>query len=168
MPRARPRIAASSERLRAKADAALLATFQSPAVSSIRNRHRDSARVDFILYIAALLIVAVAAAHSWLGERYILMRLFRRAEIPPLFGSADFTRRTLRFTWHVTSIAWLGFAAILIALTDGTPTIRVLGWIIAATFLAHSLIALTASRGRHLSWPVFLAIGVLALYGTRF
>ncbi len=124
--------------------------------------------MDAILYVAALLAVALGIAHSWLGERYILMRLFRRAEMPPLFGSADFTRRTLRFAWHVTSIAWFGFAAILIALTQGAPSIRVLGWIIGATFLAHSLIALTASRGRHFSWPVFLAIGILALYGTRF
>lgn len=124
--------------------------------------------MDFVLYVAALLIVALGIAHSWLGERYILMRLFKRAEMPPLFGSAEFTRRTLRFAWHVTSIAWLGFAVILISLTRDTPSIRVLGWIIGATFLVHSLIALTASRGRHFSWPVFLAIGVLVLYGTRF
>lgn len=124
--------------------------------------------MDYLLYFAALLAIALAVAHSWLGERFILMRLFRRAEMPPLFGSADFTRRTLRFAWHITSIAWLGFAAILIALARGTPPVSALGSIIGATFLVHGLVALTASRGRHFSWPVFLTIGVLAVYGTRF
>ncbi len=66
------------------------------------------------LLIAAALLVAIAAAHSLLGERYILMRLFRRGPLPKLFGSDWFTRRTLRFAWHLTSVAWLGFAALLV------------------------------------------------------
>ena len=49
------------------------------------------------LYVAAFLIVAVGIAHSYLGERYILIRLFRRENLPELFGSAGFTIRTLRF-----------------------------------------------------------------------
>jgi hypothetical protein len=45
------------------------------------------------------LIVAVAIAHSYLGERYILIRVFRHADLPKLFGNAEFTCRTLRFAW---------------------------------------------------------------------
>lgn len=38
-----------------------------------------------------------------------LVRLFRRADLPHLFGSDLFTRRTLRLAWHLTSVARLGF-----------------------------------------------------------
>ena len=55
---------------------------------------------------AATLAVGVGLAHSYLGERYILTRLFRRTPLPPLFGSDTFTRRTLRFAWHITTVAW--------------------------------------------------------------
>lgn len=124
--------------------------------------------MEFALYFAAFLAVAIGVAHSWLGERYILMRLFRRDDLPKLFGGSEFTTRTLRFAWHITSIAWLGFAAILVLLAEQQPTAEAIGIIIGVTFLIHSLVTLVASKGRHLAWPVFLAIGVLAIYATRF
>ncbi len=43
------------------------------------------------LYIAALLLFLVGVAHSYLGERYILIRLFRREDLPKLFGGTQFT-----------------------------------------------------------------------------
>ena len=92
-----------------------------------------------------------------------LARLFRRENLPRLFGSDWFTKRTLRFAWHLTSVAWLGFAALLAMLADAAPPSRqALLAVVAATFLLTSLIAAVASRGRHLSWPVFLAVAVLA------
>ena len=118
------------------------------------------------LYAAAVLLFAIGIAHSWLGERYILMRLFRRNDLPKLFGGTSFTINTLRFAWHMTTIAWWGFAVILVLMAADMPTRRTLGLIVASTFLIHFAIALVASRGRHLSWPVFLAIGVLILYAT--
>lgn len=74
------------------------------------------------LYFAAFLAFAVGAAHSWLGERYILMRLFRRDNLPHLFGGPEFTVRTLRFAWHLTSVAWWGFGAILVLLARRAVT----------------------------------------------
>lgn len=115
------------------------------------------------LWIAALLAVGVGIAHSYLGEKYILIRLFRR-DLPPLFGSDRFTKRTLRFAWHLTSVAWWGFAAILAAFAAGedasarTVTLR----IIAVTMAAHAAVTGGASRGRHLAWPVFLAIAIIS------
>ena len=53
-------------------------------------------RMNGWLLAAAVLTLAVGAAHSYLGARYILIRLFRRADLPHLFGSDVFTRRTLR------------------------------------------------------------------------
>ncbi len=119
------------------------------------------------LYLAALLLVGISAAHSYLGERYLLMRLFRRCELPKLFGSAEYTRRTLRFAWHVTSVAWLGFAALLVLAARAPVPTATLGWVIGAVFGTHFAIALFGSRGRHYSWVVFLAVAVLAALATR-
>jgi hypothetical protein len=63
---------------------------------------------------------AIGLAHSVLGERYILMRLFRHTDLPKLFGGTEFTIRALRFAWHLTTIAWWG-AARPLALQGGQP-----------------------------------------------
>lgn len=123
--------------------------------------------MDFALYAAALLTLAISVVHSYLGERYILMRLFRRENLPKLFGSTEFTIRTLRGAWHLTTVAWIGFAVILIRLAQGPVTSETLGLIIGAVFAVHFLVAFIGTRGRHLSWIVFLAIGVLAIYATH-
>lgn len=102
--------------------------------------------------VAALLVLA----HSYLGERYILIRLFRRDDLPKLFGGTRFTKDTLRFAWHITSVAWLGLGALLAI--PSAPPHRV----VAVTFAASGLVALVASRGRHLSWVAFFAIAALA------
>ena len=119
------------------------------------------------LLLAAALLVLTAVAHSFLGERYILVRLFRRPDLPRLFGSDWFTRRTLRFAWHLTSIAWLGFAAVLLLLAQpGAPQTSSILRAVGATFVVAAAITALASNGRHLAWPVFLAVGLLAWFAT--
>ncbi|KAB2960346.1 MAG: hypothetical protein F9K16_11840 [Thermoanaerobaculia bacterium] len=119
------------------------------------------------LLLAAVLIVLVAIAHSYLGERYILRRLFRRADLPHLFGSDRFTRRTLRFAWHITSVAWLGLAGVLVVVAaPGPPARGALLLTVAAAFLGSAAIAVVGSRGRHLSWVVFTAIALLAWFAA--
>jgi len=66
-----------------------------------------------LLLVAAVLVFAVGIAHSVLGEKLILIRLFRRPDLPKLLGDTTFTVRTLRFAWHLTTIAWWGFGAML-------------------------------------------------------
>jgi hypothetical protein len=119
-----------------------------------------------LLYIAAFLAFAVGVVHSFLGERYILIRLFRRNDLPKLFGSTDFTIRTLRFAWHITTVAWWGFAAILLLLTQPSVSLRSLSFVLAATFLLTGAITLVISRGQHLAWLVFLFIGGVCLYAA--
>ena len=119
-----------------------------------------------LLYIAAFFTFAIGVAHSVLGERYILIRLFRRNNLPKLFGGPEFTILTLRFAWHITTIAWWGFAAILVLLAEKSYSFQNLSFVLAATFLATGVISLVASRGRHLSWPVFLFIGGVGLYAA--
>ena len=73
-----------------------------------------------MLAIASLLLIFIGIVHSYLGERYILIRLFKR-ELPKLFGSDLFTKKVLRFAWHLTTLAWFGFAGILLALYLDAP-----------------------------------------------
>ncbi len=114
------------------------------------------------LLIAAGLAVVLAAAHSYLGERYILIRLLRRDDLPRLLGGVEFTKQTLRFAWHITSIAWLGLAALLLVMSSAPGGAeRTQARVIAAVFGLSGLVALLGSRGRHLSWIVFLVIAAL-------
>jgi hypothetical protein len=123
--------------------------------------------MDTCLITGAILAFVIAAAHSYLGERFILTRLLRRMELPHLFGSDHFTRQTLRFAWHLTSVAWLGLAAVLISFSYDDPirSRSVALQAISLTFLIQGLITLLATRGRHLTWIVFLAIALVAWLG---
>lgn len=121
-----------------------------------------------LLYLlAAALVVALGVAHSFLGEKYILIRLFRRRDLPQLFGGTEFTIRTLRFAWHLTSVAWWGAAALLFLLAQGPLSSAAVSGVLAAVFLVSAAITFIVSRGRHLAWPVLLAIGFIALYGAQ-
>ncbi len=122
--------------------------------------------MTIILYTAAFFLFAIGITHSFLGERYILTRLFRRDNIPKLFGSTDFTKQTLRFAWHITTIAWWGFAAILILLAEEKHSFQNISIVIAVTFLTSGIISLVASKAKHYSWIVFLFIGGASLYAA--
>lgn len=47
-----------------------------------------------LVEVSALLLFAVGIVHSVLGERYILLRLFRRTDLPKLFGGTEFTTKS--------------------------------------------------------------------------
>lgn len=118
------------------------------------------------LIVAACLAILLAAAHSYLGERYLLMRLFRRDNLPELLGGVEFTKQTLRFAWHITSIAWLGLASLIVVLAASPGASQLTqARLVAGVFGLSGVLALFASRGRHLSWVVFLAIAGLVWFG---
>ena len=118
------------------------------------------------LLMAAGLAIVLAAAHSYLGERYLLLRLFRREDLPKLLGGVDFTKQTLRFAWHITSIAWLGLASLLVVLASSPGAAQVTqARLIAATFGLSGVVAFFGSRGRHLSWLAFFSIAGLVWFG---
>ncbi|MEO7072980.1 MAG: hypothetical protein ABI300_08495 [Rhodanobacter sp.] len=116
------------------------------------------------LFLAAAIFMVMGVVHSVLGEKYILVRLFRRKDLPALFGSAQFTTRTLRFAWHLTSVAWFAFAALLVQLAQGPPTssgvLQVIGW----AAIASGCLPLIVTRGRHIAWLVLFIIGGILLY----
>lgn len=114
-----------------------------------------------MLQIAAVLIAVLGLAHSILGERYLLVRLFRR-ELPPLLGGTGFTRNTLRFAWHLTTVLALGLSAVLWQLA-GAPSAARLAGTVGGCLVAAGLLPLVFTRGRHLSWVVLFAAGGLCL-----
>lgn len=113
-----------------------------------------------MLLVAIMLLLGIGVVHSYLGEKYILMRLFRRP-LPKLFGDDTFTRRTIRFAWHLLTVAWFGFAAVLaLAYLDRVSQPALLE-VVGVTFAVTAATALVASRGRHLSWLVFAAVSII-------
>jgi hypothetical protein len=124
---------------------------------------------SLLLAVAGALAVALGIAHSVIGERRVVSPLCARAELPPLWGSEALMRRTIRFAWHLTSIAWVGAGALLLAFASRPPdpTARLGARIVAGTFAASAVLALLASRGRHPAWIVCLAIAVAAWLGAR-
>lgn len=114
-----------------------------------------------MLYFAAALIALLGLAHSVLGERYILTRLFRR-DLPKLFGGPELTRSTLRFAWHLTTVLAWALAALLVQLAGphaAADLVRTIGW----ALLLSGLLPLVSTRGRHLSWVILFAAGGLCL-----
>ena len=117
-----------------------------------------------VLHFAAVLIFVVGLVHSALGERYILIRLFRRPDLPKLFGGVSFTIGTLRSAWHITTVAWWGIGAILWLAGSGGLTSASTLSVVGYTALASGLLPLIITRGRHLSWLAFIVIGAVALW----
>lgn len=117
-----------------------------------------------MLETAAALIVLTAFAHSYLGERFLLIPLFRRDNLPRLLGSDQFTKGTLRFAWHITSVTWVAIAVVLVF--DDQHSALFLYSISAATFIS-AVLAAGYTRGKHLSWVVFLAIALLTFLSAR-
>lgn len=114
-----------------------------------------------MLTVAVILLFLTGLAHSYLGERYILMRLFRRENLPKMFGSTDFTTGTLRFVWHLLTVVWWGIAILILLAMDEPLQTRVVLQVFSAVALVSGVFPLYFTRGRHLSWVVFFAVAAL-------
>jgi hypothetical protein len=120
------------------------------------------------LVAAAGLSVVGGALHSVLGERLILSKL-ASATLPRVLGSTDLTLRVLRLFWHLVSVAWWGFAVLLVLLASMPSTAdgQLLLLAITVTFLASAIVSSTVSRGRHFSWGVLLLVAIMTWLGAR-
>jgi hypothetical protein len=119
------------------------------------------------LYSAACILALIGIAHSYLGERYLLARLSRHGDLSKVFRNPGFVFQVMRLAWHIASIAWLGFAALLTLIAHGPLTAEAIGTAIGIIFLVHSAASLILARGKHLSWLLFLAVAALTMYGVR-
>lgn len=131
-------------------------------------RLRGHGPMNNYLVAAAALSAVGAVLHSVLGERLILSRLQPDA-LPQTLGSKAFTLRVLRLFWHLVSVAWWGFAALLVVMAFAPrddDRQRLLA-VIALSFVASAAVSAVISRGRHFSWGVLLAIAALSWLGMR-
>lgn len=120
-----------------------------------------------MLEIASAFCILIGCIHSYLGERFILIRLFRKTDIPQLFGSDYFTKRTLRFAWHITTVAWFGFAYLLFAISQGTENMtQTVLFTSSVVFAITGAFAFAFTRGRHISWLVFWAISGFSYFSA--
>jgi len=113
-----------------------------------------------MLYAAAAIIVLLGLAHSALGERFIITRLLRRDDLPKVLGSSEFTKHTLRYCWHLTTVMAIGMAYLLIQIEQGdvyTALVRTL----AITLVVCGAMAIVITRARHLSWIGLILAGVI-------
>ena len=124
--------------------------------------------MNLMLLVAGLLSALIGIAHSVLGEKLVLGPLFERGEVTKLLGSTVFAHRTLRFTWHLTTVLLLGIGVVVVDLSLSAPnsTSTCIIQVLAATFAVCSLLSLIGARGKHFSWWVFLIIAVLLWLGT--
>lgn len=121
-----------------------------------------------MLVTAAILCFVTGIIHSYLGERFILIRLFRGDKVPHLFGSDFFPKRTLRFAWHITTFAWWGFGYLLWVVAEEPENInQIVLNTISAVFFMSGVFAFGFTKGKHLSWIVFWAIAGLAYYSAK-
>jgi hypothetical protein len=120
------------------------------------------------LTIGSLTMTILAGLHSYIGETRLLQQLLARPDLPVLQGSVDYTKAIIRWAWHLTSVAWLGFAAIFIGLTQ-TPSEgrQILLMILTGVLGLSGIVAFTATRGRHLAWVFFLIAAICAWMGAR-
>jgi hypothetical protein len=116
-----------------------------------------------MLYLAAALIIATGIIHSTLGERLIIIPVLKLENLPVIFGSTAFVKGTLRFVWHLISIAWWTFAYFLIlAANNSINQTVVLNTICVVAFIS-SIFPLVLTRGKHYSWVVlFLVFALIA------
>jgi hypothetical protein len=120
----------------------------------------------FMLLTASVLIFLTGCAHSYLGERYILTRLFKRGNLPSLFGGTQFTAGTLRFAWHITTVAWWAIGLLLLLASRGLLSTNLTLQVIGGAALISALLPLVFTRGKHLSWIVFLLVAVLVFFAS--
>lgn len=120
--------------------------------------------MNYLLVAAGSLCFILGILHSVLGERTILGPLFETGQLPKLFGSEAFTRQTLRFTWHVTTVLLWGLGGMMALLALGNPggLLPLMSW----TFAICALVALVQTSGKHFSWIVFAAVSALIWLGA--
>lgn len=124
--------------------------------------------INISLVSAGVLTVSIGLIHSWLGERRLIGPLLAVGRRQGMLEGSVFARQVLRFAWHLTTLAWWGFGALLADLSLDTIDVHsrsILG-IVAMTFFVTGMAILVSSRGRHLAWPVFFLIAALTLAPT--
>ena len=114
------------------------------------------------LAAAAAALALIGICHSWLGERKIIGPLLLRSQESGSHHIGGGTRRIIRGAWHLTSVTWIGGALIFLVIGANDLTDATRGILMLTTLLygSISVYLLLSTKGRHVAWPLFLAVSV--------
>lgn len=118
--------------------------------------------LEYLIGLGISGLMLTALVHSIGGEIFLLRPMFKHRGNRVLDHSL--ARMVLRFAWHITSVFWLVLAVILYVLAFSNQHLdTAILFTVGGTFAAVDVFDLFASRGRHIGWPLLLAIGVCVL-----
>ena len=116
---------------------------------------------QYFLIAAAVATLLTAFVHSYFGERLL---------IGPLVDSHAgvlvhaLARQVLRFAWHLLSLLWTGQALLLLrAATTPSSFDRVAVCGLGVLYLLAGTFDAIFTRGKHIGWPLLMAIGFFSL-----
>jgi len=111
-----------------------------------------------MLIAAAISIIIIGLVHTLLGEKKVITPLRRNADIKP------YMTRLIRVSWHLITLLWFAIAAHLVAMHIWPGQERRSFLIIMiAVFGFSAVLALIASKGRHLSYIGFGLVTIFLL-----
>lgn len=120
--------------------------------------------MNLMLLAASLVAVALAIAHSVIGE-VLIFKTLRQKRAENAEALRILSRRrwdALWSTWHLLTIFGFGFAAVLFVLAgNSAATSHDVQNPLVATFLAGSVFWIAGTRGRHPAWIVLLILAAL-------
>jgi hypothetical protein len=123
--------------------------------------------INKLLWLAAVLLAVIGVMHSYLGEKYVLGRLLALPNLPLLRHDVPFTHAVIRFAWHITSLAFWGFSAILVVMAvRPVGDARAIGAVLALTFLLCGLLIVFTAGLRHPAWPLLFISAVATFLAT--
>lgn len=99
--------------------------------------------------VVAAGFAVLAVAHSLLGERELLRPLFANPWSLPIPRPA--AERVLRLAWHLTSLAWLGLAALALGVS---------AWVVLGAVAGISAAVIVLTLPGHLAWPIFTLVAL--------
>ena len=116
---------------------------------------------QIFLFAAAAATLLTAFVHSYFGERRL---------IGPLVASnagvmaIPLAKQVLRFAWHLTALLWIGQVFLLLRAASAPSHLdRGLIGGVGILYLVAGASDAILTRGRHIGWPLLLAIGIFAL-----
>ncbi len=124
--------------------------------------------MNYLFLAAAGVFVFGAIIHSLVGEKLLIIPLLR-GDIPPFLGSVRLARRTLRMAWHLTTVVWLGIAALLALVANPSIDLHfAVPAVLLAVCVATAALSLAVTRGTHLlSWAGSLIAAGLIFFGAK-
>ena len=119
--------------------------------------------MERFLLAAASLSIMLGFGHVIYGELRFLPPYLKSGIVVEV--DAKRTAEILRLAWHVWAIAYFAIGGIVLswAVTE-KPDVGAM-WSFIALFWGAMLTSLVITKGRHISWVVWLVMGALLFFG---